>query len=235
MKKFTLFAALLFGGALWPLADIQAATWDLSSDYSFTTNPNGAWSYGWEAALNGPLTLYDTSSGNYGPQWYDSSHHSGDNTPTIWKNTSTVTAYGVAPGQVSLHPGWDNSFSVVRWTSPTAGQININGLFGKGDIGAMSYYIAINGTIISQWLSDSNPTENFSFVRTIAASDIIDFMVGAEFGGGNGFGNTPLEVNISSDVGATPLPAALPLFATGAGMLGLLGWRRKRKAQSVPA
>jgi hypothetical protein len=28
----------------------------------------------------------------------------------------------------------------------------------------------------------------------------------------------------------TPLPAALPLFATGIGGLGLLGWRRKRKA-----
>ena len=26
-----------------------------------------------------------------------------------------------------------------------------------------------------------------------------------------------------------PLPAALPLFATGLGALGLLGWRRKRK------
>jgi hypothetical protein len=30
-----------------------------------------------------------------------------------------------------------------------------------------------------------------------------------------------------------PLPAALPLFATGIGGLGLLGWRRKRKAQAV--
>jgi hypothetical protein len=27
-----------------------------------------------------------------------------------------------------------------------------------------------------------------------------------------------------------PLPAALPLFATGIGAIGLLGWRRKRKA-----
>jgi hypothetical protein len=32
---------------------------------------------------------------------------------------------------------------------------------------------------------------------------------------------------------ATPLPAALPLFATGLGALGLLRWRRKRKAQAV--
>jgi hypothetical protein len=29
---------------------------------------------------------------------------------------------------------------------------------------------------------------------------------------------------------ATPLPGALPLFATGLGVLGLLGWRRKRAA-----
>lgn len=31
------------------------------------------------------------------------------------------------------------------------------------------------------------------------------------------------------DVSSTPLPAALPLFATGLGALGLLGWRRMRK------
>jgi hypothetical protein len=32
-----------------------------------------------------------------------------------------------------------------------------------------------------------------------------------------------------ADPTQTPLPAALPLFATGLGALGLLGWRRKRK------
>jgi hypothetical protein len=37
------------------------------------------------------------------------------------------------------------------------------------------------------------------------------------------------EVTISE----TPLPAALPLFATGLGALGLFGWRRKRKAQAA--
>ena len=42
----------------------------------------------------------------------------------------------------------------------------------------------------------------------------------------SGFATT-IGTSLSSE---TPLPAALPLFATGLGALGLLGWRRKRKA-----
>jgi hypothetical protein len=38
-------------------------------------------------------------------------------------------------------------------------------------------------------------------------------------------------VEFSATIDPTPLPTALPLFATGIGALGLLGWRRKRKAQ----
>jgi hypothetical protein len=34
---------------------------------------------------------------------------------------------------------------------------------------------------------------------------------------------------------ATPLPATLPLFATGLGGLGLLGWRRKRTNAAIAA
>lgn len=36
--------------------------------------------------------------------------------------------------------------------------------------------------------------------------------------------------NATASIGATPLPAALPLFASGLGALGFIGWRRKRKA-----
>jgi hypothetical protein len=38
---------------------------------------------------------------------------------------------------------------------------------------------------------------------------------------------------IGSAATTAPLPAALPLFATGLGALGLFGWRRKRKAQAT--
>jgi len=39
--------------------------------------------------------------------------------------------------------------------------------------------------------------------------------------------------NVSLSTSEVPLPAALPLFATGLGALGLLGWWRKRKAQAA--
>jgi hypothetical protein len=38
-----------------------------------------------------------------------------------------------------------------------------------------------------------------------------------------------------ASVATTPLPAALPLFATGLGVMGLLGWRRKRKGTAAIA
>jgi hypothetical protein len=44
-----------------------------------------------------------------------------------------------------------------------------------------------------------------------------------------------LDVSFSIATSETPLPAALPLFASGLGALGLLGWRRKRKAAAVAA
>ena len=51
-------------------------------------------------------------------------------------------------------------------------------------------------------------------------------------GTGTGTG-TCIKTANSEALLITPLPGALPLFATGLVGLGLLGWRRKRKAQAV--
>ncbi len=44
-----------------------------------------------------------------------------------------------------------------------------------------------------------------------------------------------LNLSAVSTDSQTPLPAALPLFASGLSALGLLGWRRKRKKASLAA
>jgi hypothetical protein len=70
----------------------------------------------------------------------------------------------------------------------------------------------------------TNGTQTFDVVAS-GSSTTLDFL------GYNVPANTFLtDVSVTQDEVATPLPAALPLFATGLGGLGLLGWRRKRKA-----
>ena len=47
-----------------------------------------------------------------------------------------------------------------------------------------------------------------------------------------GTGNSGGQISGLS-ITAVPIPAALPLFGAGLGVLGLLGWRRKRKAAAT--
>lgn len=61
----------------------------------------------------------------------------------------------------------------------------------------------------------------------------------SDIAGVNGCGTT-LWSSLASDAytfsdTTTPLPAALPLFSTGVGLLGFLGWRRKKKAAALAA
>jgi hypothetical protein len=55
-----------------------------------------------------------------------------------------------------------------------------------------------------------------------------------EFDQTSGLFSSASLVVTSPSVVATPVPAALPLFATGLGALGLLGWWRQRKKRYRP-
>ena len=66
-----------------------------------------------------------------------------------------------------------------------------------------------------------SPTANGSFESAVSFTAI-------EINGVGGFNAASSAVPISGM--GVPLPATLPLFASGLGGLGLLGWRRRRKA-----
>ena len=92
------------------------------------------------------------------------------------------------------------------------------GFGGCGSAGALTFSIFAGQTL-----------SGFDVVDTalMAPSDVQFFAVTVH----GSLGNVEFEGTAVSS--ATPLPAALPLFASGLGGLGLIGWHRKRKAQAV--
>ena len=63
----------------------------------------------------------------------------------------------------------------------------------------------------------------------VKVSDSVFYALFDDGGAGPDKDFDDMVVRIAAAPIATPLPGALPLFATGLGALGLLGWRRKRK------
>jgi hypothetical protein len=94
----------------------------------------------------------------------------------------------------------------VNWTGPSADIFAIH-FGGKGGGNELLIDLSAN-------------TSNFSFSMTGTQHELSSIQ---GFGGGNG------------SVSQAPLPAALPLFATGLGGIGLFAWWRKRRARSVVA
>ena len=68
----------------------------------------------------------------------------------------------------------------------------------------------------------------FSFDPNANDTYIVSFLIT-----GNNGQQFSVDETIIAGSGATPLPAAFPLFASGLGGLGLLSWRRKRKAHAA--
>jgi hypothetical protein len=94
------------------------------------------------------------------------------------------------------------------------------GIFGRTDTVMLTegviYQVGMNVTVTA---TADHPSES-------AGADpyFTDIPAGYELLISQGVGNAPFS-------SATPLPAALPLFVSGLGAMGVLGWRKKRKAR----
>ena len=94
------------------------------------------------------------------------------------------------------------------------------------------FQIILNGSLF-----DDQSFASLAVAQAFFSNNLIDIPTGGglnniqvvfdeTLSGGEGFNFDYGAANLSD----TPLPATFPLFATGLGALGLLGWRRKRYA-----
>jgi len=164
----------------------------------------------------------------------------------------------IAGLSASTSPGFASTFDVIGVTDLTGTVTIDSGSVTAADLQYASSLDFTNIAFQSQGstsysidLKDGStaPFDVLLLSFSTPAGTLVGFDGGAVLGGqvvfsctadlgGGGFscpGNnfTTLVVSDNAALTATPLPATLPLFATGLGALGLLGWRRKRKAQAV--
>jgi len=219
-KKFNMFTLVTCFLCFWSVSISQAVTYDATAEFlagfDAAQNPNGVWSYGWMPSGDfSEFNVYTDSITGEFKQWYTPGM-SDTCTPAVGYNLSPGSRYGVAPGQLTLHPGPRDQASTLRFTAPAAAEYSIMGEFFPGDGGIMSVGVRQG----SSWLWQGSDAGAFNLAKSLSVGDTVDFVVF----GGYFYGNTPLNLKIS----ATPVPAAVWLF--GAGLLGLIGIRRRLKA-----
>jgi hypothetical protein len=144
-----------------------------------------------------------------------------------------------------------SDFATVVFEIPGGGSfnapvgINVNGTFtatstqgGVTGLGNTSHAGSFNEETGGG--TTSMVTYDLTATGTNSWAQAVDVLIANADGweAADNMGGTPQDLGTytsTTQTSVTPLPAALPLFATGFGALGLLGWRRKRKVSALAA
>ena len=210
-----------------------ADIFDATADYSITNNPNGVWSSGYKSTLSSAFVVYDDTKYvvNSYSLWLSKVLNNGDNTPGFGKNLGAVTIYGLAANQISLHPGPQNQFSILRFTAPKSASYYLQLQFFAGDTGDTDGYAIVNNDSANPvyYAATTNLNPTFNSNLNLSGGDFVDIVVGSK---GNHFADTtPITVVFTEQ--AVPEPHAVMLGLIAAGALATIARRRNGRPQGA--
>lgn len=161
-------------------ADASLTSYSATTDFSTASNPNGVWTYGYtttfpaaDAGDAGTLVVFSTNTNG---AWFDPNNVN-LGAPAVFRNDTGAAINGVAPGELSLHPGNLGEYTIVRWTAPRSGTFSVHVEFKDGDIGDTDGFLLHNGVTLVTEASTSTAGTHDRTV-TVALGDRLDLAVG---------------------------------------------------------
>lgn len=183
---------LILSVVLTPARHAWGAAYNAAGDFSVTQSSTSTWQYGYTSSpTSNTFVPYGVYNANAYPNiegWASTSP--GTAPPLVLHNnsTGTQTYSGITqpPTMLNLHPGPNGEKSVVRWRSPFAGTIKLQGRFqglGSGSGASTDVTIKWSGAaqpLFQSYVGIANQTQKtpYSVTVTVAPGDTIDFMVG---------------------------------------------------------
>ena len=140
-----------------PVAPVLLYHYDVAKDFSISTNPNAAWSYGWSPPgpfRDRPYALFARRTQSPFDAW-DASVDDDGNAGQVGRNIRTSTSvFGVDALAPFLFPGCaDTSHdqskantSRVRWTSPADGLARLSFSFHRGNTAILLVSVFVSNT-----------------------------------------------------------------------------------------
>ena len=190
----------------------SADTWNLANDFSFTSNPNGVWTYG---ALTStgfhPDLSHSTPSVTVFQGW------TYDGNTNLWKNVTTSTQFGTNPGEVALQSyNYLSAIADARWTAPYDGNFSFDVIFNALTDHNLDYGLNLDGVA-------QTPSSNGGGMITYGFNNV-SLRAGETLDAYSSY-SSDRELDFTVVGQPTPEPASLAVLGVGA--LAVLLRRRK--------
>ncbi len=178
---------------------LDVINFDLSRDFSLSSNPNGPWSYGYEGTLGTNFTLITHSEINYASNGVPIEVWDVPDTfPAVMHNGTTATAYtddtqGIfPPGTVWFYPGASTSeggfeginYGVIRLTIPEGGAGNydlrttVQSAYNGPIAGDTDFHVLVNGTEVFGKSLLRTGVASYETQLALVLGDTVDFVIG---------------------------------------------------------